>query len=250
VGLKTGLRYTITEHNVEDLAGVVDLLVDVGVDRFCFYHLDYGGRGADISDVDLSPEATRKAVTDLCDLTREYHESGEEIETLLVGNYADAGHLVEYADREMGTDRAQRIYRYLERNGGDPTGERVADVDPVGNVHLTQFWQGYSPGNVRDRSFGAIWSDKSNPLRGRSASAKITSRGSAPTARTRASAAAARGCARWRRPTTRSRPTRSATSPRPNATGGRNESDSRRGGRRRGLIGIIVVAHRFTIADR
>jgi len=220
VGLKTGLRYTITEHNVEDLAGVVDLLVDVGVDRFCFYHLDYGGRGADISDVDLSPEATRKAVTDLCDLTREYHESGEEIETLLVGNYADAGHLVEYADREMGTDRAQRIYRYLERNGGDPTGERVADVDPVGNVHLTQFWQGYSPGNVRDRSFGAIWSDKSNPrFSGRSASAKITSRGSAPTARTRASAAAARGCARWRPTTTRSRPTRSATSPRPNATG-------------------------------
>ena len=164
VGLKTGLRYTITEHNVADLAGVVDLLVDVGVDRFCFYHLDYGGRGADISDIDLSPEATRQAVTDLCDLTREYHDAGEEIETLLVGNYADAGYLVEYADRELGTDRARLIHRHLERNGGDPTGERVADVDPVGNVHLTQFWQGYSLGNVRDRSFGAIWSDESNPL--------------------------------------------------------------------------------------
>ncbi|GAB7009179.1 TIGR04347 family pseudo-SAM/SPASM protein [Halorubrum trueperi] len=164
VGLKTGLRYTITEHNVDDLAGVVDLLVDVGVDRFCFYHLDYGGRGADIADVDLAPEATREAVTDLCDLTREYHDAGEEIETLLVGNYADTGYLVEYADREMGTDRARLIRRYLERNGGDPTGERVADVDPVGNVHLTQFWQRYSPGNVRDRSFGAIWSDESNPL--------------------------------------------------------------------------------------
>ena len=164
VGLKTGLRYTITEHNVDDLAGVVDLLVDVGVDRFCFYHLDYGGRGAEISDIDLSPEATREAVTDLCDLTREYHAAGEEIETLLVGNYADAGHLVEYADRELGTDRARLIRRYLERNGGDPTGERVADVDPVGNVHLTQFWQGYALGNVRDRPFGAIWSDESNPL--------------------------------------------------------------------------------------
>jgi len=164
VGLKTGLRYTITEHNVDDLAGVVDLLVDVGVDRFCFYHLDYGGRGAEIADVDLSPEATRKAVTDLCDLTREYHAAGEEIETLLVGNYADAGHLVEYADREIGTDRARLIHEHLRRNGGDPTGERVADVDPVGNVHLTQFWQGYSPGNVRDRSFGAIWTDESNPL--------------------------------------------------------------------------------------
>ncbi|MBP1922919.1 pseudo-rSAM protein/SPASM domain protein [Halorubrum alkaliphilum] len=164
VGLKTGLRYTITEHNVADLAGVVDLLADVGVDRFCFYHLDYGGRGADIADIDLSSEATREAVTDLCDLTREYHAAGEEIETLLVGNYADAGYLVEYADREMGTDRARLIRRYLERNGGDPTGERVADVDPVGNVHLTQFWQGYALGNVRDRSFGAIWSDESNPL--------------------------------------------------------------------------------------
>ncbi|MES3160368.1 MAG: TIGR04347 family pseudo-SAM/SPASM protein [Halorubrum sp.] len=164
VGLKTGLRYTITEHNVEDLSGVVDLLVDVGVDRFCFYHLDYGGRGADIADVDLSPEATREAVSSLCDLTREYHANGEEIETLLVGNYADAGYLVEYADREIGTERARLIRRYLERNGGDPTGERVADVDPVGNVHLTQFWQGYAVGNVRDRSFGAIWSDESNPL--------------------------------------------------------------------------------------
>ena len=178
VGLKTGLRYTITEHNVEDLEGVVDLLVDVGVDRFCFYHLDYGGRGADISDVDLSPEATRKAVTDLCDLTREYHDAGEEIETLLVGNYADAGHLVEYADREIGTDRARLIRNHLERNGGDPTGERIADVDPVGNVHLTQFWQGYSPGNVRDRSFGAIWSDESNPLLGalREREARLTGR--------------------------------------------------------------------------
>jgi pseudo-rSAM protein/SPASM domain protein len=164
VGLKTGLRYTITEHNVGDLQGVVDLLVDVGVDRFCFYHLDYGGRGADIADADLSPEATRKAVTQLCDLTRAYHDRGEAIETLLVGNYADAGYLVEYAAREIGTDQATAVRQYLERNGGDPTGERVADVDPVGNIHLTQFWQGYALGNVRDRPFGAIWEDESNPL--------------------------------------------------------------------------------------
>jgi pseudo-rSAM protein/SPASM domain protein len=164
VGLKTGLRYTITRKNAADLGGVVDLLTDVGVDRFCFYHLDYGGRGADISDVDLSTDERRAAVRRLCDLTREYHDDGEEIETLLVGNYADAGFLVEYARERLGPDHADRIYRYLERNGGDPTGERVADVDYQGNVHLTQFWQGYSLGNVRDRSFGDIWADKSNPL--------------------------------------------------------------------------------------
>jgi pseudo-rSAM protein/SPASM domain protein len=163
-GLKTGLRYTITEANAPDLPDVVDLLHDVGVDRFCFYHLDYGGRGAAIADADLSPVDTREAVRTVCDLTREYHAEGKEIETLLVGNYADAGFLVEYADEELGCEQAARIRRYLEANGGDPTGERIADVDYQGNVHLTQFWQGYSLGNVRDRPFSELWTDEHNPL--------------------------------------------------------------------------------------
>jgi len=163
-GLKTGLRYTITEANADDLEDVVALLADRGVDRFCFYHLDYGGRGADIQDVDLTPADRRDAVRRVCEMTREYHDRGHEIETLLVGNYADAAYLVEYARRELGPEQAERVLSYLETNGGDPTGERVADVDYQGNVHLTQFWQGYALGNVRDRPFGAIWEDESNPL--------------------------------------------------------------------------------------
>ena len=163
-GLKTGLRYTITDRTAPDLEDVVDFLYDVGVDRFCFYHLDYGGRGAAIRDADLDPEEKRRAVRRVCDMTREYHDRDEEMETLLVGNYCDAAYLVEYAREEFGPDTAERIRRYLRRNGGDPAGERVADVDYQGNVHLTQFWQGYSLGNVRDRPFGAIWEDDSNPL--------------------------------------------------------------------------------------
>jgi pseudo-rSAM protein/SPASM domain protein len=163
-GLKTGLRYTVTEHNADDLEPVIDLLVDLGVDRFCVYHLDYGGRGGGIRDVDLSPDRRRDLVRRLCDLTRAYHDRGEEIETLLVGNYADAAYLVEYARERLGRDAVRRIAAYLRTNGGDPTGERVADVDYQGNVHPTQFWQDYALGNVRDRPFGAIWSDESNPL--------------------------------------------------------------------------------------
>ncbi|WP_440991378.1 TIGR04347 family pseudo-SAM/SPASM protein [Haloarchaeobius baliensis] len=163
-GLKTGLRYTITQHNRDDLRDIVDLLADTGLDRFCFYHLAYGGRGADISDTDLSTAARREAVREVCDLTRAYHDDGHEIETLLVGNYADAGYITEYARREMGEDHARTVRRYLETNGGDPAGERVADIDYQGNVHLNQFWQSYSLGNVRDRAFGDIWEDDSNPL--------------------------------------------------------------------------------------
>ncbi|ELZ91450.1 heme biosynthesis protein [Haloferax mucosum ATCC BAA-1512] len=164
VGLKTGLRYTITEHNAADMEDVVDLLYDVGVDRFCFYHLDYGGRGGDIADADLDDAAQRRAVRRLFDMTREYHDAGEDIETLLVGNYADSAYVVEYAADELGQEHADEIHRYLRVNGGDPTGERVADVDYRGDVHLTQFWQSYSLGNVRDRPFGDIWDDESNPL--------------------------------------------------------------------------------------
>ncbi|WP_430505621.1 TIGR04347 family pseudo-SAM/SPASM protein [Haloparvum sp. PAK95] len=163
-GIKTGLRYTITERTAPDMAGVVDLLTDVGVDRFCFYHLDYGGRGADIADADLDPDEKRAAIRRLCDLTREYHDAGEEIETLLVGNYVDGAFLVEYAREEFGEAHARRVHEYLQRNGGDPAGERVADVDYQGNVHPTQFWQGYSLGNVRDRPFSEIWEDETNPL--------------------------------------------------------------------------------------
>ena len=163
-GVKTGLRYTITEKNAADMESVVDLLSEVGVDRFCFYHLDYGGRGGEIADADLSPTARREAVERLCELTLSYHDAGEEIETLLVGNYCDAAFLVEYARDRFGEPTAAAVRRYLEVNGGDPTGERVADIDYQGNVHLTQFWQGYSLGNVRDRPFGAIWEDESNPL--------------------------------------------------------------------------------------
>lgn len=163
-GLKTGLRYTVTEANAPDLDGVISLLHDEGIDRFCFYHLDYGGRGEAIQDIDLTPAHRRDVVRRVCDLTRDYHEQGDEIETLLVGNYADAGFLVEYASDELGVDHAATVRRYLEVNGGDPAGERVADVDYQGNVHLTQFWQQYSLGNVRDRAFGDIWSDHTNPL--------------------------------------------------------------------------------------
>jgi len=165
-GLKTGLRYTITDHNAADLEGVVDLLTDVGLDRFCFYHLDYGGRGTEILDADLTPTERREAVKRVCEMTRAYHDRGEEIETLLVGNYADAGFLVEYAREHLGEEQAERIHDYLRINGGDPAGERVANVDYQGNVHPTQFWQNYSLGNVRDRPFGAIWADDSNPVLG------------------------------------------------------------------------------------
>jgi len=163
-GIKTGVRFTVTEQTLPDLPAVLERFCDRGVDRFCFYHLAYGGRGRDARTTDIDPQTRRAAVREICDLTRQYHARDEPIETLLVGNYADAGYLVEYARLAIGADRARRIESYLRTNGGDPAGERVADIDAHGNVHPTQFWRSYSMGNVRDRPFAAIWEDDTNPV--------------------------------------------------------------------------------------
>ena len=84
----------------------------------------------------------------------------------------------------------------LERWGGNASGVNVANIDNLGNVHPDTFWWHYSLGNVRERPFGEIWQDLSDPImagpegeapRGRRAAA-------APAAISR-SAAATRACA-------------------------------------------------------
>ena len=44
-GQKVGLRLTLTRHNVRDLSQIFDLIEREGIDRACFYHLVYSGRG-------------------------------------------------------------------------------------------------------------------------------------------------------------------------------------------------------------
>ena len=162
-GIKTGLRFTITKHNQADLPGVLLKLREIGVNRCCLYHLDYTGRGKEILEHDLTPPETRKAVSKYFELTKFHHENGFPIETLLVGNYADAGFLY-LTLLEDNPERAEWAYELLKRNAGDGTGETIADVDHQGNVHANQFWQDYSFGNVRERKFGEIWDDTSDPI--------------------------------------------------------------------------------------
>jgi MoaA/NifB/PqqE/SkfB family radical SAM enzyme len=123
-GVKTGLRFTITKHNRDDLQGVLLELEGIGVNRCCVYHLDYTGRAKEIMQHDLSPGETRAAVKTYFDLTRYHHSRGYPIETLLVGNYADAGFLY-MTLQEEDPDRAEWALELLKRNGGDGTGETI-----------------------------------------------------------------------------------------------------------------------------
>ena len=163
VGQRVGLRFTINRHNVGEIDAVLDLMEQEDVDRICFYHLVYSGRGEAIMQDDLSHQETRQVLDRIIERTLDFHRRGLKKEILMVDNHADGVYLyLKYRDSQP--ERAAYIYRLLRQNGGHRSGIAFANIDHVGNVHPDQFTQQHTLGNVRQRKFGDIWSDESNPL--------------------------------------------------------------------------------------
>ena len=162
-GQKVGLRFTITRYNVQDLNAIFDLLEAENIDRVCFYHLVYSGRGSAMVANDLNHEESRKAMDLIIDRTLDFKKRGIDKEILTVDNHADAVYLYRRMQREDPA-RAEKVLELIRRNGGNRSGMAFGNVDSIGNVHPDQFTQYITLGNVRERSFGEIWSDESNPI--------------------------------------------------------------------------------------
>lgn len=162
-GVRTGLRLTLNHHNFEDLNAIFDLLEEERVRRACFYHLVYAGRGVRIQHEDLSLEESRAAVDLIFDRTEDFARRKLDIEILTVDNHADGPYLLRRVQAEQ-PERADEVLQLLRWNGGNSTGIGIGAVDHLGNVHADQFWQHHTFGNVRDRPFGEIWTDTSDPL--------------------------------------------------------------------------------------
>ena len=60
-----------------------------GIDRVCFYHLAYSGRGDDLRGQDVTHAQARRAVDIICERTLDMHRRGLKKEVLTVGNHAD-----------------------------------------------------------------------------------------------------------------------------------------------------------------
>jgi radical SAM protein with 4Fe4S-binding SPASM domain len=162
-GQRVSLRFTLTRYNYMDVPLIFDLVEKEGVQRVCFYHLAYSGRAQGLSQEDISPAETRAVVDLIMERTREIHCRGEEKEILTVGNHADGVYLYMQL-KESQPQRAAVVWELLQGNGGNNSGVRIGAVDNLGEVHADQFWWHYSFGNVRQRKFGDIWLDTSDPL--------------------------------------------------------------------------------------
>ena len=162
-GIKTGLRFTISRMNAKEIPAIFDLVEREEIDRVCFYHLVYAGRGSNLIKEDLSHNETRKVVDLIIDRTYELFKKGKGKEVLTVDNHADGPYIYLRLLAER-SPRAPEVLELLKMNEGNNSGTGIGCVSWEGEVHADQFWRHYSFGNVRKRPFSEIWLDTSDPL--------------------------------------------------------------------------------------
>ncbi len=165
VGQRVGLRLTLTKRNYQDLHRIFDFIREEGINRACFYHLVYSGRGENIFADDLNHRESRDAMDIILERTRDFFDRNLDINILTVDNHADGVYLY-LKLKDHNQQQSEEVHRLLSWNGGGAhsTGVGIGNIDFFGNVHPDQFWQDYTFGNIRERSFGDIWMDESDPL--------------------------------------------------------------------------------------
>lgn len=163
LGIKVGLRFTMTDKTVPSLPELLDLVDAEEIDKFYLSHLVYAGRGNRYREDDTYHQVTRKAMDLVFERCWDYVRRGVPKEFVTGNNDADGVYFYNWAKRNF-PDRADHIRAKLAAWGGNASGVNVANIDNLGNVHPDTFWWHYSLGNVRERPFSEIWHDESDPI--------------------------------------------------------------------------------------
>ncbi len=163
VGLKSGLRLTLSRHTIDNLDAVLDFIESEDIPRVCFYHLVFSGRGAGLQLVE--PSRVRRALDTILDRLADWHARGLSREVLTVDQPADGAYLSLRMQKED-PQRAAEMAKLLAWNGGGAasSGVGLGNIDSHGDVHPDQFWQTHSIDTIRNRPFSAIWTDSTDDI--------------------------------------------------------------------------------------
>jgi heme d1 biosynthesis radical SAM protein NirJ len=162
-GIKVGMRFTITRDNAAELPALLTLMEEERVDKFYLSHLNYAGRGNKNRGEDAVHAMSRAAMDLLFETCLADIDRGRSREFVTGNNDADGVYFLFWA-RERFPHLENHLRAKLAQWGGNSSGVNIANIDNLGNVHPDTMWWHYTLGNVRDRSFGEIWSDVSDPL--------------------------------------------------------------------------------------
>jgi heme d1 biosynthesis radical SAM protein NirJ len=163
IGVKVGLRFTLTRDNAEELPDLLALMRDEEIDKFYLSHLNYAGRGNRNRDSDLHHRMTREAMDLLFETCWQDVEAGIKREFVTGNNDADGVYLLHWAECRI-PQHVPALRKQLLRWGGNSSGINIANIDNLGTVHPDTMWWDYSIGSVKQRPFSEIWEDRSDPL--------------------------------------------------------------------------------------
>jgi len=177
LGVKVGLRFTITDYNAHHLPQMLDLCDHEGVDKFYLSHLVYAGRGDKHRGEDAAHVRTRSAMDLLINRAWVAVAENQPLDIVTGNNDADAVYFLNWVERNFGDDKAAHVRSHLEAWGGNSAGLGVANIDPLGKVHPDTYWSDYTIGNVKETPFSALWTSddamlatlrqRPRPLKGR-----------------------------------------------------------------------------------
>ncbi len=163
IGIKVGLRFTLTQDNAAELPELLQLMKDEQIDKFYLSHLNYAGRGNRNRDSDLHHQMTRNAMDLMFETCWRDVEDGIRREFVTGNNDADGVYLLQWAEKHI-PQHIETLRKQLLRWGGNSSGINIANIDNLGTVHPDTMWWDYSIGNVKQRPFSEIWQDTSDPL--------------------------------------------------------------------------------------
>lgn len=165
VGLKCGARITATRDNYREIPDLLNLVIQLNVPRFCLYWLVPSGRGKGLfADKDLKTYEVTWILDMLYMKAKELDP--EKAEILTVDAPQDGIYILKQLEEENSPEYNDAL-KLLEFTGDScSAGDRIANVDPSGNVYVCQFAQlaELKVGNIRQQKFSEIWKDDVNPI--------------------------------------------------------------------------------------
>ncbi len=155
-GMKTGLRMTLSQRNVDQLEAMLEVARDARVDRFYVSHLVYSGRGFKVAHEDLSRQQQRDTLRWLFENAEALIETDPELAIVTGSNDSDGVFLLRWIRERYGDLAGAKVRALLHQRGGNPAGERILNVDSRGRVHPDQFWRSAVLGDIREQRFAKI----------------------------------------------------------------------------------------------
>lgn len=162
-GIKAGVRFTLTQDNSHELPALLDLVAEREIDKFYLSHLNYAGRGNRHRKQDVFHQTTRLAMDLLFSRCWQELQNGITREYVTGNNDADGPYLLQWAQQHV-PDQVESLRQRLQQWGGNSSGQNIANIDNLGNVHPDTFWWNYNLGNVKETPFSQIWRDSPDPI--------------------------------------------------------------------------------------